>query len=230
MSSAIERDTRVTTPLYSVSDAARYIDVPRSTLTTWVRGYHRGDRRQYSGEPIITSMPPAKRGYPTLPFIGLAEAYALNAFREAGVPLQRIRASLAALSAEVGPHALASERLMTDGAEILWDQGIAGERGEIARLVVPRSNQYVFVEVVQDYLRTITFEGEFASLIRLPRYRTVPVVLDPRRGGGRPIFADIGVEVENVLGRVRAGEDVQATADDFGLPATALISALATRA
>lgn len=33
------RSVRFDVPLYSVSDAARHIDVPRSTFDTWVRGY-----------------------------------------------------------------------------------------------------------------------------------------------------------------------------------------------
>ncbi len=44
----------------------------------------------------------------------------LNAFRRAGVPMQRIRPSLDWLIKNVGPHALASQDLCTDGAEVLW--------------------------------------------------------------------------------------------------------------
>ena len=32
---------RFGTPLYSVPEAARYLDVPASTLTTWTHGYRR---------------------------------------------------------------------------------------------------------------------------------------------------------------------------------------------
>jgi hypothetical protein len=57
-----------------------------------------------------------------MPFIGLAEAYALAAFRKAGVPMQRIRPSVDVLARELGlEHALASRRLYTDGAEVLYD-------------------------------------------------------------------------------------------------------------
>jgi hypothetical protein len=67
-------------------------------------------------EPIITAVRPQRPGDPAVPFIGLAEAYALTAFRSAGVPMQRIRPAIDALYRELGlEHALASKRLYTDG-------------------------------------------------------------------------------------------------------------------
>ena len=84
-----------------------------------------------------------------MPFVGLAEAYALAAFRSAGVPMQRIRPAIDALGRELGlEHALASKRLYTDGAEVLYDYARhAGNtpEGESKReLVVVRNNQRVF--------------------------------------------------------------------------------------
>jgi hypothetical protein len=72
-----------------------------------------------------------------MPFIGLVEAYALAAFRKAGVPMQRIRPTIDALASELGlAHALASKRLYTDGVEVLYDYAQhAGDtpEGESAR-------------------------------------------------------------------------------------------------
>ncbi len=57
-----------------------------------------------------------------MPFIGFAEAYVLSVFRRAGVPMQRIRPAVEVLSSGIGvDHALASRRLYTDGAEVLYD-------------------------------------------------------------------------------------------------------------
>lgn len=225
-------DARFTVPLYSVTEAARYLGgISPSTLGTWVDGYVR-DQGKYRGKPVVTAFAPERRGYPRLPFIGLAEAYALNAFRKAGVPLQRIRASLDALVAEVGLHALASQHLVTDGAEVLWDVRAKEEREALEQLVVPRSGQRVFTRVVEQYLKEVQFDGGYASLIHLPRYRdaALDVVLDPSRAGGHPIFARAGVEVENVLGRIRAGEDPEETARDFDIPSDDLRTALALSA
>jgi uncharacterized protein (DUF433 family) len=225
-------DVRFTVPLYSLTEAAQYLNVPRSTLKTWADGYQRFPRgRRVTGAPLVTAFEAQQRGYPRLPFIGFAEAYVLNAFRSAGVPLQRIRASLDALISEVGPHALASEKLSTDGAEVLWDAAqFSGEVDGVRLLVVPRSGQVVFTEVVEGFLRSINFDAGYAGQIHLRRYQGVDVVMDPQRSYGHPIFERAGVEVENVLGRLRAGEPVEVTARDFGLEVPELHAALAATA
>jgi len=133
---------RFATPLYGLGEAAGYLAVPPSTFATWAYGYER--RRAgvgvIVGRPVITAVRPARRDEAAVPFIGLAEAYALAAFRQAGVPMQRIRPAIDALDHELGlKYALASRRLYSDGAEILYDYAQhAGDtpEGESARELV----------------------------------------------------------------------------------------------
>lgn len=234
MNNLEDDDPRLTTPLYTVTEAARYLTVPRSRLDTWVDGYVRGrPGAEVHGAPVITALPRRQPGYPRLPFIGLAEGYVLNAFRQAGVPLQRIRPSLDWLIEHVGPHALASKDLYTDGAEVLWDfaQRPATEAADVdavKRLIVPRSGQYVFQPIVEKYLKQISWgDSRYASLIRLPQYRHAEVVVDPRRGFGHPIFAKTGVRVQDVLGPIRAGEPLEVVAEDYGVPVSQVRDAYA---
>jgi uncharacterized protein (DUF433 family) len=231
-----DADTRIRfeQPLYSASDAARHIGVPRSTFDTWLRGYSRkqAGRSPVSGAQIVTHIPASLRGAPTVPFIGLAEGYVLAAFRQAGVPLQRIRPAIDRLQKDLGiAHVLASKSLYTDGAEVLYDYAErAGDtpEGKSAReLVVVRNNQRVFHEVVADYLQRIEFgSDDWAELIHLPQYRTADVVVDPGRSFGIPIFASGGARVEVVLNRFKAGESIDALTDEFGIPADELFDAL----
>jgi uncharacterized protein (DUF433 family) len=97
-------------------------------------------------------------------------------------------------------------------------------------LAVPRSGQIVFTEVVESFLREISFDAGYACLIHLRQYRGADVVMDPDRSYGHPIFDRAGVEVENVLGRIRAGEPLEVTAKDFGLRVPELRAALAVSA
>lgn len=97
-------------------EAARYLGVPVSTFRSWVHGYERRrqGRRPVRGVFIVTTLP--RDAGVCVPFIGLAEAHALAAIRNAGVPLQRIRPALVQLSEELGiEHVLASRSLYTDG-------------------------------------------------------------------------------------------------------------------
>jgi len=104
---------RFTTPLYTVAEAARYLDVPDATFRSWTHGYRRRpDRSEVSGAPILTTVPRISGQGPVIPFIGLAEGLVLTALRRSGVALQRIRPALSRLAADVGlDHALASRRL-----------------------------------------------------------------------------------------------------------------------
>jgi uncharacterized protein (DUF433 family) len=128
-----------------------------------------------------------------------------------------------ALASELGlEHALASRRLYTDGAEVLYDYAQhAGDtpEGESAReLVVVRNNQRVFSEVVEQYLRRIDFAGDgYARLIRLPQYRDAEVTVDPDHAFGRPRFVRGGAGVDDVIDLFRTGESVDTVADEFGL-------------
>jgi uncharacterized protein (DUF433 family) len=155
-----------------------------------------------------------------LPFVGIVEAYVLNAFRRAGVPMQRIRPSIEWLVKNVGQHALASKDLYTEGAEVLWHFAQnSGEGDEVVKhQIVPRSGQYVFKDIVEHYLKQIRFgEDKYANIIRLAQYGTANVVLDPYRGYGQPIFDKNGARVSDALGPLRAGETFEAVAEDYGV-------------
>ena len=216
---------RFATLLYGIGEAAGYLLVPPSTLTNWAYGYERrrSEARDFKAKPIVTAVRPEHSGDPAVPFIGLAEAYALAAFRSAGVPMQRIRPAIDALAQELGlEHALASRRLYTDGAEVLYDYARhAGDtpEGESAReLVVVRNNQRVFSEIVELYLRRIDFAPDgYAQLIRLPQYRVAEVTVDPDHAFGRPRFTRGGASVDDVIDLFRSGEPVDAVAGEFGL-------------
>ena len=161
----------------------------------------------------------------------------LTAMRRAGVPLQRIRPALTRLDEQLGlTHALASRRLYTDGAEVLYDCGETGEDEEAARaareLVVVRGDQRVFTEVVDAYLRRLQFADDgYVQLIRLPAYEVAQVVVDPARGFGQPIFARGGARLEDALALFRAGEPLDVVAEEYGVPHAELEDAvrIATR-
>jgi uncharacterized protein (DUF433 family) len=138
--------------------------------------------------------------------------------------MQRIRPAIDVLARELGlEHALASRRLYTDGAEVLYDYARhAGDtpEGDSAReLVVVRNNQRVFAEVIDLYLRRIDFAADgYAQLIRLPQYRTADVTVDPDHSFGRPRFTRGGAAVDDdVTGLFRAGEPADTVAGEFGL-------------
>lgn len=214
-------------PLYTLADAARIVVVPPSTLASWAKGYVRrsADRADVLGGPVISYVEPVRTGEPSITFVGLAEALVLAAVRRSGVPMQRIRPALLELQREIGlEHALASRKLYTDGAELLYDYAESRPDsldGQFAReLVVVRSHQRVFAEVVDAYLRRIEYGDDgYASMIHLPAYLHAAVVVDPVRAFGAPIFERGGCKVDDVLERFWAGESLDELSAEFGVPA-----------
>ena len=230
---------RFGTALYTVREAARFLDVPESTLSSWAHGYrnHPRGRREVVGAPILTTLPRQAPRWPVIPFVGLAEGAVLSAIRHSGVPMQRIRPALEALDREFKlSHALASRRLYTDGAEVLFDYAENTSDPDLVKaasdLVVVRNGQRVFNEIVASYLQRLEFDDEgYVRLIRLPAYQVADVVVDPERGFGQPIFARGGARLDDALDLFRAGEPLDVVADEYGIPRDHLEDAvrLATR-
>lgn len=204
------------TPLYTRSEAARIVGVPASTFDNWSKGYA---LRSADGstpimqEPIVTSSRASVKGSPSIPFVGLAEAYVLAALRKAGLPTLRIRSAVKRLREELNlSNALLSERLCTDGVELLY-------KNAENDLMVARSGQVVFEEVVRQYLRTIKYSNEYvSSFTPLSFGEDSPVVVDPKINYGQPTIVGTRVRVNDVVGRVKAGEHLSSVLEDYAIP------------
>jgi uncharacterized protein (DUF433 family) len=213
-------DIRFVEPLYTLAGAAWFLGVPPSTLATWARGYERrpAGRAPVHGDPVVTSMT-SSRNFPSIPFVGLAEGMVIAAFRRAGVSLQHIRRAVDVLDREIGlDHALASRRLFTDGAVILYDYAERSD-DELSGLTEVVSRQQVFAPAVEEYLRRIAYGADGWAIRLISPATERPVVeADPARSFGPPIFINGGVRVEDVLDRWRAGDPLAEVAEDFRVP------------
>lgn len=205
-------DPRVARAIFNLRETAAYLGIPKSTVQWWARPPGRR-------APLITCFPRQGR-QATVPFIGFAEAYVLSAFRRAGVPMQRIRPAVEVLSSTIGvEHALASKRLYTDGAEVLYDYAAEREEHELLDLVVVRTRQHQFTELVRDYLKRIHYAGDgWADSVHLPTYARADVIVDPRVAFGLPLVIHGGARVEDLVDRFQAGDNLAEIADDFGVP------------
>lgn len=202
-------------PLYTQGEAAGMLGLPRSTFNHWATGYETASGNRKPG--FITIERPG-RGY-TVPFVGLAEAWIVRAFTKAGVPVSRIRPALEKLRTEIGiEHALASERLTTEGAEILWDLSQKDPAFDDNRLVVVRNGQATFGEIVREHLKHVEYRGGFIGQLRIPRADGAKYTVDPEINFGQPTLTDYGIRVDDILDRVLAGESIEAVAADFGVP------------
>ncbi len=91
-----------------------------------------------AGPPVTVFPSPGRQA--SVPFVGFAEAFVLGPLRKAGVQTQRTRLAVKKLNDELGlDHALASRRVYTDGAELIFDYASSSDDAEL--LTVVRTGQ-----------------------------------------------------------------------------------------
>lgn len=200
---------RFTDGLLTPAETSSYLEIPSSTLASWLAG-------KAAGTPLVHQVEPVRKGQPSVPFIAVAEAHVLRSLRSLGLRMSEIREAAGAVrDAFDTPYGLVSKRIATDGVDIFVEHGL----GDLRRA---RDGQVPIQEVVSDYLRYLAWdaEDEFPTSLRLRQYPdAVPVVLDPRFGHGLPVVAANRVPVKAITDLWEAGETVEDIAYEFGMSA-----------
>jgi uncharacterized protein (DUF433 family) len=205
-------DPRLSAALFTFREAGAYLDVPTTTIRYWA---HRGTGRS---EALVTAFA-GERAVPALSFLSLAEAYVLSVFRQAGVPMQRIRPALEKLKSDLGlDYALASGHLYTDGSEVLFDYAFTAGDEVRRQLTEVRHGQTVLRPVIESHLKRIAWDHDrWPTRLHLPGFAVADVIVDIRRAYGRPIVLSGDARVEDVVGRFFGGDPIDEVAHDFGL-------------
>lgn len=205
-------DARFTSGLFGMSDAARYLGVPRQTFHRWAMG-------DAGGKPLLHVVEPARDRDARVTFIALAEAWVLYALREAGVVTRRIRPALAKLTEEFGiEYVLVSPELATDGIDVLWDFSRTDPAGD--GLIAAHTGQRVLREIVADHLRYVSRDSDgLPDRLTLRRCEPSKVVVDPARMFGQPVFEGSRIRLADVAAMLKAGEDPAVVADEFAIGA-----------
>jgi len=224
---SISTDTRFTKGLYTPAAAARFVGMRPATFRAWSHGYRRSFTNRPTVEmgPVITALP--DRAGRSIPFIGLVEATVVQAFRRTQLPLQRIRRAIDVLW-EQGEleHALASKKLYSDGAQVLFDYALGHDDGQLRLLTVVATQQRVFHEVISEYLERITFGDQWATELVLPVTGRALLKVVPDVAAGDPVFVNGGAPLTAIRSRARAGEPVASIARDYDVPTEDISEAL----
>ncbi|MDT0380782.1 DUF433 domain-containing protein [Streptomyces sp. DSM 42041] len=193
-------------PILTPVEAARHLQITERTMYRWLH-------EQAAGEPLVHAVRAERKGWPSIPFVAVVEAYVLQSLRALGVTLPCIREAAEAVRSRFGePYGLATRRIATDGVDIFVDYA-----GDLARA---RDGQRPIKQVIEDYLRYITWEadGRTPQSLRLKQYpELAPVIIDPRFGWGAPVVAQNKIQVEALVNLWRAGETLDTVADEFEL-------------
>ena len=212
-----DRDPREV-PAYGISEVARYLDMPASTLRSWTMGqpYRVGTQQKFF-EPII-DIADSERRY--LSFFNLFEAYICDALRrEHRVSFQQIRTARQLIETRIDPgsrHPLVEYRFATVGLDLFIDA-----YGELIGVKSPK--QTTMRAVLEHYLKRVD-RDRFGKVMRLyPFTRSMRianetprvVVIDPTVMFGRPIITGTRIATATVYQRWKAGEGIEALAEDY---------------
>lgn len=202
-------DIRFTAGLLGMSDAARYLGIPRQTFQRWARGYERG-------APLLHVLQPERSREARITLIAMAEAWVLSALRAAGVRPQRIRPAISRLQKEFGKeYVLVARELATDGIDVLWD---FSRTREGVGLIEGSTGQLVIRQIVEDYLQYLSWADDgFPEFLTLRYCEPSKVIVDPRLAFGQPIFEGARTRVADVAGMLKAGEEPGVVADELGV-------------
>lgn len=196
-------------PLLTPKEVARYLNIPESTMYDWLG-------EEADGAPLVHRVTAEKRGWPSVPFVAVVEAYVLRSLRDLGLTKRKIRDAAAEVRRTFDtPFALATKKIMTDGVDIF----VQYANDDLARV---GDGQRPFREVIDHYLHYIEWDvvDGFAGSLRLRQYPDLaPVIIDPRFGWGAPVLASSKVPVEAVVDLWLAGESFEDVAYEYGLTA-----------
>lgn len=206
-------------PLYGLGQVDRILGLRSGTARRWIEGYERGGKRY---PPVIRQ---AATGDEIATWGEFVETRLLSEYRDAGIPLIRMRPAIDRLRDELQtPYPLASARtwLDTEGRElVLKIQEAVGLERQLALVVVRTGQQMLeWSDPADEFRRSVEWTGaDDQAQPRLVRPVTglSDVVIDPLRGFGEPVIADRGVRTEVIAELVRAGDSTDMIADLYEL-------------
>lgn len=198
-------------PVYTATEAARYLHLAPATLRSWAWGrpYPRQTNDGYFA-PILQVPDPQQH---RLSFLNLVEAHVLRALRtEHAVSVRAVREALRIAEAHYGlTHLLASRVLYTSAGELFLKT-----YRDLVHL--DRSGQFTLETILERYLKRV--EWTQGSPTRLYPYLDDPdkvIAIDPRIAFGRPILISHGISTSVIVSRYEAGEPLDAIAEDYDL-------------
>lgn len=215
-------------PRYLVPEAARYLQIPAPTLTSWVAG------RKYpvsDGEKEFTPLIHRPEGDPRLSFSNLVEAHVLRALRtKHKVPMKAVRMALDYAQERFGIHRL----LLDDGLRATPGEVFLQQLDDLVN--IGRGGQKAMKEILDRFLQRIDRDVQGSPLRLFPftrpteqiAYGTLPrlVVIDPVIASGRPITMRRAIRTSTIADRFNAGESILDLVEDYDLDAAEVEEAI----
>ena len=213
-------------PVYGFSQVDRILGLKSGTASRWIDGYQRAGKTY---EPVVRTV---RTGDDIVTWGEFVETRLLSEYRNAGVPMIRMRPAIDRLREELDtPYPLASARtwLAVDGRDLLRRVQDQVELDRKLALVIVRTGQQVidWSREADEFRQSAEWDGEgpnaqVRSLRPEPGIREV--VVNPVRSFGEPVVR--GVRTDIIAELVRAGDPPDMIAELYELPRSTVDAAV----
>ncbi|MBM3500055.1 MAG: hypothetical protein FJX74_15450 [Armatimonadetes bacterium] len=215
--------------LYTPAETAHLLGVPYSTVRRWVDGYTFASREASRRSPAVVHRELDETNVERLlTFLDLMELHFVRMFRQYGVSMPVIRAAAAEGARLFGTdHPFAVRRFSTDGTRIFAVLEQHPPAGVSASKLMEELHacQLVFMDMVEPFLKDADIAHE--EIARYwPLGKGKCVVIDPRRGLGKPIDCASGVRTFALYEAFLGTADERAVAAWYGVSLKAVRSAI----
>lgn len=202
-------------PAYRLADAAAYLNIPKATLRSWIKGYYysiKGGKKLF--EPIVHLPDPDVL---LLSYTNLVEAFVLSSLRRKHkIDLFKIRKAINSLQRKFkSPHPLAEHQFETNGIDLFVQQ-----YGDLIN--VGQNDQLAWRQILHNYLERVEHDpsGKAARLYPFIRLGDTDqprnIVINPYVSFGKPVIAGTGLPTRVVAERYKAGDSIPQIARDYG--------------
>jgi uncharacterized protein (DUF433 family) len=202
-------------PAYRLLDAAVYLNIPKATLRSWVKGYYypiKGGRKLF--EPVF-HLP--ETDTLLLSYTNLVEAFVLSSLRRKyKIDLYKIRKAIDKLQGRFNSrHPLAEHQFETNGIDVFVQ-----EYGDLVN--IGQDDQLAMRELLESYLERVEHDpaGKAARLYPFIRLNGTEqprnVVINPYVSFGKPVIAGTGLPTRVVAERFKAGDSTPQIAANYG--------------
>lgn len=207
--------SRLYVPNYRVREAAKYASISPQTIASW-------HNRPGSNRKSTLSL--RDKGA-ALSYLQLIEVAVVSSFRKSGVSLAKIKAAREYVSRQLeAEHPFAEYRFKTDGRDLWMDYAqIEADAGDKKLLAASRGGQLAWSDII-GRLQEFDYEKDGLAVRWHVAGADSGIIIDPRIQFGAPAIDGVATWV--FKGRWEAGEPLDDIADDFGVPNSAVLSAL----
>lgn len=208
----MQAEINIGTGIYTVTEAARILNISGQKLGQWVRKYWELDFiNDYPlGKAVYTV---GERSERVFNFFTLIEIISVAKFRAMNISFYRIKEAHK-IAAEVleTPYPFAMEGFMADGRKIFHNQDL------IASLLLDKTKQLEFRQLIEPYCMKIDFEENTKLAERFwPLGKNRDVLVDPNHRFGEPVIKGTNISTSIIYNLHLAGEPASFIAEEYNI-------------